>query len=70
MEKTVVRADCIVKIHADIIKAGRNESHDRNEPGGGIGGTLGHTKPLVEPVGGTEGSQGNSIRMDCQLSKP
>ena len=65
MKGTVVRADCIVKIHADIIKAGRNESHDRNKPGEGTGSTLGHTKPFVEPVGGAEGSQGNSIRMDC-----
>ena len=32
---TVVRADCIVEIHSDIIKAGRNESHERNEPGRG-----------------------------------
>ena len=65
MEGTVVRADCIVEINVDIIQAGRNESHDRNEPGGGTGGTLGHTKPFTEPVGGAEGSQGNSVRMDC-----
>ena len=65
MKGTVVRVDYIVKIHADIIKAGRNESHDQNEPGGGTGGTLGHTKPFVEHVGGAEGSQGISIRMDC-----
>ena len=65
MKGAVVRADCIVKIHADIIKAGRNESHDRNEPGGGAGGTLGHTEPFIEPVGGAEGSQGDSIRVDC-----
>ena len=64
MKGTVVRADCIVKIHADIIKAGRNESHDRNEPGGGAGGTLGHTEPFVESVGRAEGSQGDSIRVD------
>ena len=65
MKGTVVRAYCIVKIHADIIKAGRNESHDRNEPGGGAGGTLGHTDPFVEFVGCGESSQGNSIRVDC-----
>ena len=38
MNGTVVRADCIVKIHADVIEAGRNESHDRNKPGRGAGG--------------------------------
>ena len=58
MKGAVVRADCIVKIHAYIIKAGRNESHDRNEPGGGAGGTLGHTKPFIEPVGGAEAVRG------------
>ena len=62
---TVVRADCIVKIHADVIEAGRNESHDRNEPGRGAGCALGHAKPFVESVGGAEGSQGDSIRVDC-----
>ena len=65
MKGAVVRADCIVKIHADIIKAGRNESHDRNEPGGGADGTMGHTKPFVESVGRAEGSQGKSIWGDC-----
>ena len=65
MNGTVIRADCIVKIHADIIEAGRSESHDRNEPGGSAGCALGHTEPLVESVGGAEGSQGDSIRMDC-----
>ena len=65
MEGTAVRADCIVKIHADIIKAGRNESHDRNEPGGGAGGTLGHTESFIESVGRAEGSQGDIIRVDC-----
>ena len=56
---------CIVTIHSDIIKAGRNESHDRNEPGRGAGGALGHTEPFVESVGRAEGSQGDSIRVDC-----
>ena len=65
MKGTVVRTDRIVKIHADIIKAGRNESHDRTEPGGGAGGTLGHTEPFIESVGRAEGSQGDCIRVDC-----
>ena len=65
MEGTAVRADCIVKINADIIKAGRNESRDRNEPSRGAGGTLGHTEPFIESVGRAEGSQGDSIRVDC-----
>ena len=62
---TVVRADCIVKIHADVIEVGRNESHDRKERGRGAGGALGHTEPFIESVGGAEGSQGDSIRVDC-----
>ena len=62
---TVVGADCIVEIHSDIIKAGRNESHDRNEPGRGAGGALGHTESFIKSVGGAEGSQGDSIRVDC-----
>ena len=61
----VVLADCIVEIHSDISKAGRNESHNRNEPGRGTGGALGHTEPYVESVGRAEGSQGDSIRVDC-----
>ena len=65
MKGTVVRADCIVKIHADIIKVSCNESYDRNEPGGDACGTLGHTELFVESVGGAEGSQGDSTRMDC-----
>ena len=56
--------------HADVIEAGRNESHDRNEPGRGAGGALGHTEPFIESVGGAEGSQGDSIGVDCSLSKP
>ena len=65
MNGTVVQADYIAKIHADIIEAGRNESHEQNEPGRGSGGALGHTEPFIEPVGGAEGSQGDSIRVDC-----
>ena len=65
MNGTVVRADCIVKIHEDVIEAGRNESHDRNEPGRGAGGTLGYTEPFIESVEGAEDSQGDSIRVDC-----
>ena len=53
------------KIHSDIIKTGRNEAHHRSEPGGGAGGALGHTEPFVESVGRAEGSQGDSIRVDC-----
>ena len=62
---TVVRADCIVKIHSDTIKTGRNESHDRNESGRGAGGALRHTDPFVESVGRAESSQGDSVRVDC-----
>ena len=65
MNGTVVRADCISKIHADFIEAGRNESHDRNEPGRGAGGSLGHMEPFIESVGGAAGRQGDSIRVDC-----
>ena len=56
---TVVRADCNVEMYSDIIKAGRNESHDRNRPGRGAGGALRHTEPFIESVGGAEGSQGD-----------
>ena len=65
MKRTSVRADCIVKTHGDITNAGHNESHDRNKPAGGAGSTLGHTDPFVESVGRAEGSQGDSIRVDC-----
>ena len=58
MKGAVVRADRIVKMHADIIKAGRNESHDRNEPGRGAGGASGNAEPFIEAVGRAEGSQG------------
>ena len=64
MEWTVVRADCFVKIHANVIEAGRDESHDRDEPGRSPGCALGHAEPFIESVGGAKGSQGNSIRMD------
>ena len=64
MNGTVVRADCIVKIHADVLKAGCNESHDRNEPGRGAGSALGHMESFRESVGGVEGSQGDSIGVD------
>ena len=62
---TVFRADSIVKIHSDTMKTSRNESHGRNEPGGGAGGALGYTEPFVESVGRAEGSQGDSIWVDC-----
>ena len=65
MEGTVVRADYIVKIHADIIKADCNESHDRNEPGGGAGGTLGHAESFIESVGRAEDSQRDNVWVDC-----
>ena len=65
MNGTVVRADCIVKIHADVIEAGRNEFYDQNEPGRGAGGALGYTEPFTESVGGAEGSQEDSIRVEC-----
>ena len=64
MKGAVVRADRIVEVHANIIKAGRNESHDRNEPGGGAGDTLGHTEPLIKAVGRSDSSQGYSVRVE------
>ena len=65
MNGTVVRADYIFKTHADVIGAGRIESDDRNDPGRGAGGALGHTELFIESVGSAEGSQGDSIRVDC-----
>ena len=38
----VVRSHGIVKVHSNIIEAARDESHDRDEPGGGASGTLRH----------------------------
>ena len=32
MEGTVVRADCVVKIHENVIETGRDKSHDQDEP--------------------------------------
>ena len=58
MNGTVVRADCIVKMNADDIEAGRNESHDRNEPGRSAGGALGRTEPFIESVGVQEAVRG------------
>ena len=59
LDGTVVQTDCIVKMHADVIGAGRNESHDRSEPGRGAGCALGNAEPFVESVEGAEGSQGD-----------
>lgn len=30
----IVRSNGIIQIHADVVKVGRNKSHDWNEPGG------------------------------------
>ena len=65
VNETVVRAECNVEIHSDIIKVGRNKSHDRNKTGRGADGALGHTEPFIESVGGAAGSQEDSIRVDC-----
>ena len=65
MEGTVVRADCVVKIHANVIKTGREESHDRDEPSRSAGCALGHAEPFKESIGSAKGSQGDSIRVDC-----
>ena len=64
MEATVVRADCF-KIHENVIETGRDESHDRDEPSRSAGFAWRHAEPSIESVGGANGSQGNSIRMDC-----
>ena len=65
MEGTVVRADCVAKIHENVIETGRDESHDRDEPSRSAGCAWGHAGPFIVSVGGAKGSQGNSIRMDC-----
>ena len=69
MEGAVVRADS-VKIHENVIETGRDESHDRDEPSRSAGCTWGHAEQFIESVGGAKGSQGDSTRMDCYLSKP
>ena len=65
MEGKVVRADCVVKIHDYVIETERDESHDRDEPSRSADCAWGHAGPFIESVGGANGSQGNSIRMDC-----
>ena len=70
MERTVVRADCVVKIHSIVIKTGRDESHDQNEPSRSAGCALGHAEPFIESIEGAKASQRDSIRVDCYLSKP
>ena len=70
MEGTVGRADCDVKIHEDVNETGRDECHDRDEPSRSAGCAWGRAEPFIESVGGAKRSQGDSIRMDCYLSKP
>ena len=65
MEGTVVRADCVVKIHENVSETGRDESQDGDEPSRIAGCAWGHAGPFIESVGDAKGSQGNSIRMDC-----
>ena len=65
MEGTFVRADCVVKIHENVIETGRDESQDGSEPSRSAGCAWGHAGPFIEYVGGANGSQGDSIRMDC-----
>ena len=60
----VVRSDCVIEVYSDVIEAARDEPHDRDEPGGGAGGALRHAQPFIESVGGEEGNQRNSIRVD------
>ena len=64
MEGTVVRADC-VKIHENVIETGRDECQDRDEPSRSAGCAWGYAGPFIESIGGANGSQGDSIRMDC-----
>ena len=65
MEGTVNPADCVVKIHKNVIETGRDESHDRDERSRSAGCAWGHARLFIESVGGAKGSQGDSIRMDC-----
>ena len=65
----VVQSDCIIEIHSDVFEAGRDMSHDGDESVGSAGGALRHTKPFEESVGGEEGSQGGSIRVDGEVSE-
>ena len=65
MEGTIVRADCVVKIHGNVIETGRDESHDRDEPSRSAGCAWGHAEPFIESVGGAKCSRGDSIRMGC-----
>ena len=59
----VVRSDCIIEVHSDVIEVARDESHDRDKPGGSAGSALRHVLPFIESVGGAEGSQRDIIRV-------
>lgn len=66
-KRAVVRADCVIKVHSDIVDAYRNKSHHRSEPDGGAGGALRYAKPFVKVARSAKGSQGDKFRVDRQL---
>ena len=56
-------SDPIAPLHLDHVESGR-EKHNADKTGGDAGGALGHSQSFVKSVGGAEGTQGDSIRVD------
>ena len=50
IDRGVDRSDCIIKMHQNVVEDGRNESHDKEQPGGSAGGVSGHVQQFVEPI--------------------
>lgn len=53
-----------------MVEARRDDAHDEGQAGKRAGDALEHREPFVEYIGGAKDSQGKSIRVDGQLSKP
>lgn len=63
MDRAVVQADCVTKIHLDILETDCNESHNQIDLGGSTGGALGSSKPFLESIRGTMGRQQDNIQV-------
>ena len=65
----VVRSNGVIEAHWNVIEAACDELHDGDESGGGTGDALTHAKSVIESVGGVEGRQRGSLRVDGYLSE-
>lgn len=63
IDRAVVGTVFFIKALSDIVVAGCNKSHYRNEPGGGAGGDLRHAKSFVNAARGTKDSQRDSVQV-------